>query len=284
MKYIFILFILSISSLAYAQPEVKVSAKPQGPSEFVGEGVPSFSFTEPFTLIVDVSGVPNLSGVEPIYIWGFIEGCCSSPLNTSFSESQEASRMTKVADNVWSYEFASVKSYMNVSYKAARDAAVSQGRSPEETRFGFLVKAKNGSGGLQSANINIPFTGPIYIKEEFEIFPINSSQKDVITFTYNQDLEDDESMKGEAQVYLYASAVLSTGDIIEPVSSEDVSSTSSLKLTKNGSAFKISIIPEIFFNLDEDDDLSKLRILIQGESGPDVNFGDTKEITLVKTK
>jgi Domain of unknown function (DUF4961) len=282
-KLISFIFFALVLTKANAQVVVNVQAKPQGPAEFISS-VPSFSFTEPIKLVVDVSGVPNLVGVEPIYLWGFIQGCCGAPTNGDFCDSNEASRMTKESSNVWSIIIPSVKSYMGVGFKTAKDAAIAQGRPSDQTRFGFLVKRDNGCGGFQSNDMSIPFTGPVYIKTEFEQFPANAAQTDVITLTYNQDLENDATMKNQTEVYLYATADLMVGGSIEPFTPAEVGNTASLKFVKNGSQYTISIIPDKFFDLQAGQQIDKINILIRSKSDNNINFGPTQNIRMVKLK
>jgi hypothetical protein len=290
MKKTYIVFLLiSLVSTAWAQsvPVVSVKGKPNGPSEYISDNIPSFSFSEPFKLIVDVSGVPNLAGVEPIYLWGFIEGCCGSPVNTDFCNSPSSQVMTKESANVWSIVVPSVKSYLNISYKQAKDASAAagdNGRPAGQPAFGFLVKAQNGCSGGQTANINVPFTGPVYIKQEFESFPLNCSQADVLTLSYNQDLETDPAMQALTSVYLYATASLSDGSTVEPYAPAVVGSTASLQLKKNGSQYTISIIPTSFFTVPVGKSITAINVVIQSQADPNVNFGSAKVVKMVTIK
>lgn len=282
-RVIIFIFIFKVIATANAQIVVNVKAKPQGSNEFIS-AVPSFSFTQPIKLVVDVSGVPNLVGVEPIYLWGFIQGCCGAPTNGDFCDSNEASRMTKESANVWSIVIPSVKSYMGVGYKTAKDAAVNQSRPSDQTRFGFLVKRDNGCGGFQSNDMDIPFTGPVYVKTEFEQFPANAAQTDVITLTYNQELETDATMKNQAEVYLYATADLVGGGNIEPFAPGVVGNTATLKLTKNGTQHTISFIPSRFFNVPLGKQIDKVNVLLRSKVDANINFGPIQSVKIVKLK
>ncbi len=280
---IILLFLLVCSPAAFSQVEVSVVAKPQGQNTHFSN-VPQFSFTEPIKLFVDVSGVPNLTGKGPIYVWTFMTGIRNDSKNGVFSDSNEISKMTQEGTDLWSFTFPSVKEWMGITYKQAKNSAVAAGRPENETRFGFLVKTDNGSGGLQSADLSIPFVGPVYIKTELEVFPLNPGEKDILTFTYNQDLEDNEAMKAEASVYLYAKATLVGGGTLEPVPADQVSGNAELMLVKSGSQHTISIIPYSFFDVPEGKQIESLDIVMQGSSGPEVNSGDPKKIVIVKIK
>jgi hypothetical protein len=286
MKYILTLSILISATLqTLSQVVVNVQAKPQSAGTSVVTDAPSFSFTSPFKLVVDVSGVPTLVGVEPIYLWGFIEGCCGSPKNGGdFCNSTADGLMTKESTNVWSYTFTSVKSYMNVGFKQAKDAAVGQNRAPDKTQFGFLVKADNGCGGFQSANIEVPFTGPVYIKEEFEVFPLNSGQNDVVTLVYNQELEDDATMEAQTEVYLYATADLVGGGSLEPVAQAEVGNTASLKLAKSGTQYTISMIPTDFFEVPTGKQIERVNVSLRSKTDANINFGSARQVRIVRIK
>lgn len=278
-----LLFSLFILGSASAQVVINIKPKPQGPAEFISN-VPSFSFSEPFKLVVDVSGVPNLNNVEPIYIWGFIQGCCGAPTNGDFCNSNEASVLTKEGPNLWSIVIPSVKSYMGVGYKQARDAAIAAGRTGDQTRFGFLFKADNGCGGFQTNDLEIPFTGPVYVKEVFETFPLNSAETDVVTLKYNQDLETNATMKSQAEVYLYATATLTDGTTLEPFTPQVVGNTASLKLTKTGNQHAISIIPRRFFTVPAGKQIERINVLIRSKTDPNINFGNSRQVRIVRIK
>jgi hypothetical protein len=276
--YTFAFLLIGISPV-WSQKEIKVTATTSNGAIL---DVPSFSFTEPIKLVVDVSGVPVLVGKEPLYIWAFIQGCCSAP-NGDWGNSNEANRMTKEGPNLWSIIIPSVKSFVGASYKQARDAAETNGRSADQTRFGFLVKAKDGNGDIKSGDIDIPFTGPIYIKEKLETFPINPAASDVLTIVYNQDKEDVEEMKTVTDVYLYATATLASGGTKEPFTQEEVGTTAALKLKKEGTKYTITIIPNQFFSIEADEEITQINVLIQGTEA-EVNFGNAKAVKIVTVK
>lgn len=274
-KIAFILFLtIFLVPVLHAQKEINITATTS--NAFISSAE-SFSFTEPITLVVDVSGVPALVGQDAIYIWGFIQGCCSASTNGDWTNSNEASRMTKVRDNVWSYTMPSVKAYVGASYKQAKDAADGNGRDETETRFGFLVKAKDGSGSPEkkSGDMEVAFTGPVYIKVKFENFPINPAQSDVLTLVYNQDKEDVEAMKGVSEVYLHAVADLVGGGTKEH--------EEAVKLTKNGTRYTTTFIPERFFGLTEGQSISKIRVVVSAADEA-VNFGPEKAVNMVTVK
>jgi hypothetical protein len=269
-----LLLTIFLVPVLHAQKEINVTATTS--NNFVSSAE-SFSFTEPITLVVDVSGVPALVGLDAIYIWGFIQKCCDAPNNGAWTNSNEANRMTKVRDNVWSYTMPSVKSFMGASYKQAKDAAKANEREETQTRFGFLVKGKDGSGSPEkkSGDIEVAFTGPVYIKVKFENFPINPAQSDVLTLVYNQDKEDVEAMKGVSEVYLHAIADLVGGGTKEH--------EEAVKLTKNGTRYATTFIPEQFFALMPGQSISRIRVVVSAADEA-VNFGPEKTVNMVTVK
>jgi hypothetical protein len=272
-RFIVLIILTTAAHCTWAQKEVSVTATT---SNFFAADASPFSFTEPVKIIVDVSGVPALAGVEPLYMWAFINGCCGAPTNGDWNSSNEANRMTKVSPNVWYLTIPSVKSFMGASYKQAKEAAVSSGRTEQETRFGFLIKAKDGGGSPEkkTGDINVPFTGPIYIKQKFENFPTNPAKDDVVTFVYNQDLEDVEAMKTVTDVYAYAIADLTGGGTV-------IANPS--KLTKNGTRYAISMIPEKFFELTSSQSIDRIRV-VMGAENPAINFGSEKTVNVIVVK
>jgi hypothetical protein len=86
-------------------------------------------------------------------------------------------------------------------------------------------------------------------------------------------------------VYLYATAELeSGGDPLIPVAPAEVGNTPSLKLTKSGSQYSISIIPSEFFDVPLGGKISKINVLMRSKASADVNFGASKVVNMVKVK
>lgn len=269
MKKIFsLILLLTLFSInAFSQVEVKVKATSSTAADdgYIppdGNDVVLFSFTEPVKIIVDVSEVPALTGASELFIWGFLNGCCGAPTNGDFCDSPNTSQMTQEGPNLWSFTFTSVRDYMQVGFSQAREAAVSRGRNPDETRFGFLVKLRNGCNGGQSGDMNIAFTGPVYVKQKYESFPFNFSQTDVTTVIYNQDLEDVAEMQNLSDLYLYARATLVGGG-----TKEKSGTTPDLKLNSEGdSRYTLSFIPKDFFELTDSEQIENITIEIRGAS------------------
>jgi hypothetical protein len=271
MKKLILLIVLSLFSfqIGYSQKVIKIKATASTGAEdgFVsadGVDVPSFSFTEPIKLVVDISSVPNLAtrdNTEPMFIWGFINGCCGAPANGGdFCNSTDAGLMTKEADNVWSYTITSVRDYLQITYKQARDGAIARGRPENQTRFGFLVKARNGCGGFQTGDINVEFTGPVYVKQKYELFPFNYSQNDVVTVVYNQDIETVTAMQSLTDLYIYAKA-----DIVGGAPKEKTGTTAEFKLKSEGNKrYSISLLPTTFFGLNPNEQIERITVEIRG--------------------
>ncbi len=283
--YIFvcIMFVMNVN----AQIVVNITAPSN--NQFIAS-TPSFSFTQSVKLIVDISGIPALVAEEAaggnIYIWGFIQGCCGAPTNGDWTNSNEANRMTKESTNKWSITLSSVAAFVGASYDKAKQAAVGAGRSETETRFGFLVKGKSGAGSPEkkSGDIEIAFTGPIFVATEYRTFPANYSQEDVATVFYDQNLEDNATMKTQTEVYMYMEADLVGGGSIIPFTSAQVATTPSLKMTDlGGKKYRFNFIPAKFFNLTGTQRISKIRITMRSKTDANINGGE-KSSTLFRAQ
>lgn len=275
------IYIFTIVSFVNAQVVVPINATSN--NSYIGN-VPSFSFTESIRLIVDVSGVPILKtevdANKPIYIWGFIQGCCGSPTNGDWGNSSESNRMTQVgttgADKYkWAIVLPSIKDFVGASYNQAKQAAVSNNRVETATRFGFLVKGKDGNGDIKSGDMEIPFTGPVYVVNEFRTFPANYSQEDVVTVVYDQNLEDNAAMKASTTVFLYVEGDVNGNNVV-PVSQANVgtSTTPSMRMTDKGNKiFTYTFVPTRFFNLTGTQRLTKIRYTIRSQNDQMINGG-----------
>ena len=62
----------------------------------------NFTALDQVKIIVDVSAVGNLAGVEPLYIWTWDPGD-PAPGNGSWDNSNEARRMVRESANKWSW-------------------------------------------------------------------------------------------------------------------------------------------------------------------------------------
>ncbi len=274
-------FVFALS--AYAQIKVVNVSAGTGSAAYFGN-VTSFSFSEPVKLIVDISGVPVLVAEEnanrKIYLWGFIQGCCGSGRNGDWTNSNEANVMTKEATNKWSITLPSVKEFMQASYKQAKDAAVSSNRPANETRFGFLVKGKDGTGDIKSQDMEIPFTGPVFSPSVFTAFPANFAQGDVVTFTFDKNLENNAALKALNEFYIYMEADVKVGantTVRIPVTAANVGNTPSLKMTEaGGTKFTFVGIPSRYFTLAAGETITEIRVVIQSRTDANVNSGIKK--------
>lgn len=291
MKKIFfsLLSLLAFTFVAQAQIDIPISATS---SNAYVANTPSFSFTESIRLIVDVSGVPILKAEvdasRPIYIWAFIQGCCGAQ-NGQWSNSNEANRMTQVgaagADKYkWSFVMPSVKDFIGASYNQAKQAAAAASaasgtpptRSANDTRLGFLVKGKDGTGDIKSGDMEISFFGPVYLPTETRTFPANYSQEDVVTIVYDQNLEDNAAMKASTTVYLYIEGDINGNNTI-PVSQANVgtSTTPSMRMIDKGNKmFTYTFVPNRFFTIPAGQRLTKIRYTVRSQNDQNINGGE----------
>lgn len=276
-KIVYLLLFWCVANTAKAQINVNVAAPTT--NQFIA-GTTPFSFSERVKLIVDISAVPILVAEEAagkdIYIWAFIQGCCGSPNNGDWGNSNELHKMTKESTNKWSYTFTSVGDFIGTDYAAAKSAAKAAGRPEDQTRLGFLVKGKNGNGDVKSGDMEVAFTGPVYVPSEFAVFPLNYSSDDVVTYLYDQNLEDNATMKTQTEAYVYLEGDLAGGGTIIPVSQANVgtSTNPSMKMTdKGGKKFTYTFVPSRLFGLTAGQRLTAIRVTIRSKTDQNINGG-----------
>ena len=272
-SFLFLCFACSV------QAQILVNVTAPSSNQYI-PGTTPFSFSQKVKLIVDISGVSVLAAEEaagrPIYIWAFIQGCCGSPNNGQWENSNEANRMTKESDGKWSFTFSSVGEFVGASYAQAKAAAKGAGRVEDQTRLGFLVKGKSGVGDIKSGDMEISFTGPVYVVSEFSTFPGNFATEDVVTFTYNQNLEDDPTMKTQTEAFIYIEGDVAGGSTVIPVSQANVgtSTTPSMKMTdKGGKMYSYTFVPSRLFNLTAGQRITTIRVTIRSKTDQNINGG-----------
>ncbi len=134
----------------------------------------SFTAEDQIKITVDVSAVGNLAGIEPLYIWAWVPNVGDAP-NGQWTNSNEDHRMTREADNVWSFRLVPSEFY---------------GLPPGRIRqMGFLVKAKDGTGDRKTDD-NILTVDPLeFTPSVFRTFPARFTQDDIVTIYYDQKLD-----------------------------------------------------------------------------------------------
>ncbi len=183
MKKILILITVLVASLnSFSQATASVS-----PSSFTAE--------DQIVITVDLTGNALGSGNEDVYIWGFVPGCCGSPLNDQggfgWGNSNPAAKFTRIGtSNKFTFTLTPT-TYMNKT--AAQIGA----------QFGFLAKNQNGSRQTQDFIFAVdPLT---FTPSVFRPFPSKFTQDDVITFFMDKNLLDISkvALKAATEVYVY---------------------------------------------------------------------------------
>ena len=180
-KILFLITIVLASSFAFAQT-ASVS-----PSSFTAE--------DQITITFDLTGVALGSNNEDVFIWGFVPGCCGSPLNDQggfgWGNSNPAARLTRIGTSQRFTYTLTPTTYMNKT--AAQIGA----------QFGFLAKNQNGSRQTQDFIFAVdPLT---FTPTAFRPFPAKFTQDDVVTFFMDKNLLDASkvALKAAAEVYVY---------------------------------------------------------------------------------
>lgn len=195
-----------------------------------------FTAEDKITITVNVAGSP-LDGIDPLYIWAWVPGCCGAN-NGDWTNSNEANKMTKVSANVWSFSYTPTTFY---------------GKTPAEIgEIGFLVKAKDGSGGKQTQDFTSKVESLVFTPKKFRVFPSQFTQNDVITIIYDQKLDDNPSMKALKEVYMYTDITYDdasgTGIFFQPVSYDGVGDSNYVKFKSEGNGiFTLTMVPAIYY-------------------------------------
>ena len=131
----------------------------------------SYTAEDQITVTVDVTGT-NMAGAAEAYLWMW-GNAGDSPLNTAWTNSPAAAKMTAAGTNKWSYTFT---------------ATLLWGLPPVSlTRFNFLVKKKDGSA-------QTPDYGPfnfdplVFIPTMLRVFPAKVDKNDVVSVNFDRSL------------------------------------------------------------------------------------------------
>jgi hypothetical protein len=216
-----LLFLAVVNAMAQA----KVDISPKG-----------FTAEDRITITVDVAGTV-LDGVEPLYIWAWVPGCCGAD-NGEWNNSNEANKMTKVRANVWSISFVPTAFYKK--------------NAGEIGEIGFLVKAKDGSGDKKTQDMGSKVESLVYVPKKIRVFPSQFTQDDVITIIYDQKLDDNPSMKALREIYMYTDISYDAGAdrnvFFQPVSYDGVGDSNYVKFKSEGNGiYTLTMIPAVYY-------------------------------------
>lgn len=129
----------------------------------------TFTAEDQVTLTFDVTG-SGMAGATEAYIWLW-GNAGDSPLNTSWTNSPAAAKMTAAGTNKWSFTFT---------------ATVLYGLPPAALQnFNFLVKKKDGS--AQTSNQGpFAFDPLVFVPSMLRIFPAKVGADDVVTVNFDR--------------------------------------------------------------------------------------------------
>ena len=180
-KILFLIATILTGSFAFAQT---ASVSPS-----------SFTEEDQITITFDLTGQALGSSGEDVYIWGFVPGCCGSPLNDqggfSFGNSNPLAKCTRIGTTQKFTYTLTPTTYMNKT--AAQIGA----------QFGCLAKNQNGSRQTQDFIFAVdPLT---FTPAVFRVFPSKFTQDDVVTFFMDKNLLNASkvALKAATEVYVY---------------------------------------------------------------------------------
>ncbi len=137
----------------------------------------SFTAEDQITITVDLNGTSWGNPGQDVYIWGFVPGCCGSPLNDQggfgWGNSNPLAKFTPIGGKKFTYTLTPT-TYMN---KTAAQIG---------STFGFLAKTQNGSN--QTQDFTFPVDPLTFTPSVFRVFPSKFTQDDVVTFYLDKNL------------------------------------------------------------------------------------------------
>lgn len=202
----------------------------------------NFTALDQVKIIVDVSAVGNLAGLEPLYIWTWDPGN-PAPGNGSWDNSNEARRMVKEAQNKWSWTITPADYY---------------GVAPGSvTRLQFLVKAKDGNGDKKTNDLSLSVAPLIFTPTDFRTFPAVAGQNELLTVYFDQTLASDlttqRMLPSQAEVRLYNT------------SGGQVGAVKTYNLTSLGSKlFSFVTLPKTDFAITPGTQINKMVVIYKG--------------------
>jgi hypothetical protein len=221
----------------------------------------NFTAEDQITITFDLNGVA-LGTNEDVFIWGFVPGCCGSPLNDQngfgWGNSNPLAKCTPIGNKKFTYTLTPT-TYMN---KTAAEIGA---------QFGFLAKNMNGS--RQTQDFNFPVDPLTFTPTVFRAFPAKFTQDDVVTFFMDKNLlpANRVALKAATEVYVYTdidyvkldgtTGYFQTSQYCEPLNTGDgnyyvgqttVFDNINLKAKDYGNGiFGWTIVPSKFFRVGE---------------------------------
>ncbi len=219
-----------------------------------------FTAEDRIAITFDLSKVTLGDAGEDVYIWGFVPGCCGSPLNDQngfgFGNSNPLAKCTPIGGKKYTYTLTPTE-YMN---KTAAQIG---------NTFGFL--AKNQAGTKQSPDFTFAVEPLTFTPSVFRVFPGKFTQDDVVTFYMDKNLLDNSKtvLKAATEVYIFTdidyvkpdgtNGYFQVSQYCEPLQTTDgnfytgqttVADNLALKAKDEGSGlFSVSMVPAKFFRI-----------------------------------
>lgn len=242
MKKVLSIVLALLAGFNYLSAQTSGAVVTTVPSSFTAEDV--------VKIIVDVSGVPNLAGREPLYIWTWDPGE-PAPGNGAWDNSNEARKMTKEGPNKWSWTITPSTFY-----------GKSAGEIP---KMSFLVKAKDGSGDRKTDDIVLKVAPLIFTPSVFRTFPKTIGQNEVVTVHLDQSLATDLTTQRMTPA---------TASITVWAGGTQVDAAKTVNLVKQGDKlFSATFLPTRLFTIPNGTVLTKMIVIFKGK-GKDANGND----------
>ena len=272
MKYILSIILLVFTNSLFAQA-AWVEPTPIDPEE-------------PVTLYVNLNQTecPDLASVGVdlfLWTWRPAELDAGKELaNGTWDSSNEALKMTDEGEGVFSFTLTPTE-----FYEVSGDIVYEEG-------FCFLVKAKDGAGGLTSCSedktedLCIEIEAPVLFRPKVYSLPqavvedsIPVDPTEVFSLIYNHNLEQKEGVVDASSFYVFARAIGTDGNLYQIAQPNQISNTPALKMNDDGRDYHYwTVVPKDLFSdiLPAGVQLSSLTLQIAKEgatSGADLVDG-----------
>jgi len=202
---------------------------------------------------------------EDMYIWTWspAEHPAGHPLvngvgTAPWKESNDTLRMTKEAENIYSYTMTPTEFYeVDAQTVFANDIK-------------FLVKPKDGGGygdpDIKSEDLTILVDPPVTTRNPAFLFPGSFKDDDLVMLYYDNKLEEVEGMQNLAtdDVWFFAEATLSDSSVVKIANNAfTVGNYPELQMTSYGDGvYKTYMVPRKFFSVAEGKTVTKITIYV----------------------
>jgi hypothetical protein len=221
------------------------------------------------TIKIDVTGFAKLENVSPLYLWAWSNQ--GDAPNGSWNSSDEGAVMTQDPGNpkIWT------KTIVPSVYYGKPSGGFEY--------IGFLVKAKDGTGDIKTADQRKNLDPIAFNDAVVRRFPSKFTDQDVFSVYYDKKLDNNKTMKNTNDISVFTQVQVTTSkqDSLTdwkytPVEWNDIATApdNKVKMVQVGdSLYRWTIVPRKFFKgLQPGEKIGKIKVHVRSTATP--VFGD----------